>query len=122
MRAKSVNEFKQGGNPFDTMNIGSNRKFKDGDKIEILKTIFYDNRGAPELFFTKEEFKSLDDWAADIQVVRVGQKFIFNDNEKIFEPVDKRRVWQIRNPAYSLGAPIDWLEWLMEHKDHWKRI
>jgi hypothetical protein len=54
MKAKKVYEFKQGQNPYDTMNIGSNRPFKEGDEFEVLQNLYWVGNGQDGNWTTKE--------------------------------------------------------------------
>jgi hypothetical protein len=42
MKAKKVYEFKQGQDPYKTMEIGSNRPLKLGDKLKVKETFRFD--------------------------------------------------------------------------------
>jgi hypothetical protein len=48
-----INEFKQGGNPYDTMGVGSNRPFKIGDRFKCTENIYFLGHGDDRYIPTK---------------------------------------------------------------------
>jgi hypothetical protein len=100
MRAKQVYEFKQGQNPYKTMELGSNRPYAVGDEFQCIQEIFYDGEWQPEWFTHAREY------------FRTGSnhKIIFIDST-----IQHDVVYQMDNPMKS------WLE-LKDLKMYFRRI
>jgi uncharacterized protein with NRDE domain len=50
-----INEFKQGQDPYDTMGVGSNRGYADGDKVICKENLFYSYRSNQYYHFLRGE-------------------------------------------------------------------
>jgi hypothetical protein len=57
MKAKKLYEFKQGQNPYNTMEIGSTRPIKEGDKIKLTEAFFYFFNSSSRKWVTRSNWK-----------------------------------------------------------------
>jgi hypothetical protein len=113
---ESLNEFRQGEDPYKTMGVGVNRPFKEGDKIELLQKIIFvpykeDSSGGE--WMTEDFFNNMD----FLEELDIEDAFEFIPGE----------ILTLRNVEYGewVLEPVGYYvfyDWLNDHKDHWKRI
>jgi hypothetical protein len=120
MKAKKVYEFKQGGNPYDTMGVGSNRPFKEGDKIQLIKPIWWQDRDVDNSKYYHSgtfESNSILDY---VYSKRHGYQFlpgeILTCTLEKFEGEQIETYWDSPDGNYIKD------DWIQDNKDHWKRL
>jgi hypothetical protein len=109
MRAKQVYEFKQGGNPYDTMEIGSNRPIEEGAKFIVKYNLFY-FRGNKCAEYELKNFGEYDEMTT-----------IFDKNDI----VEIRKTIDSDTGLYYISRTPNWSQWIFQEeeiKKYMKRV
>jgi hypothetical protein len=96
MRAKQINEFKQGGNPYDTMGLGAWGNIRHGSMIIVLVDLWRDQL----------DLGNLKKYGYDDPYVKEGDSFTYLD----------------RWGDFSNSGQVISKEWVLENKDIFRII
>jgi hypothetical protein len=103
MKAKQVNEFQKGQNPYKTMGVGAYRNLDDAKEIIVAKRIFllYDDANG-------------GDWVTHDELLTIENPSIMN----VFEPgtvlTNYGDEWEDKFGNFIFS------NWLEHYPDHWK--
>jgi hypothetical protein len=104
MRAKKVYEFKQGQNPYKTMELGANSPIVEGSKFQCIQDIFYEGDWQPGSFHPRTN--------------TIREFFRKGDNHKIIE-INGRHYKDLN---YQMDNPMQSHVGLKDLKMYFKRI
>jgi hypothetical protein len=130
MKAKQVNEFEQGQDPYDAMKIGKNHKgnhtFSMGDKIELLDDIWMVD--ARQIRRDSDTDDSIRKWTVDDELLIPGRR-IGNMVSKLFK---KGEILEYDGEGYDEDEEEDMGEfwgdfnidatWILKNKSIYKKL
>jgi hypothetical protein len=121
MKAKKVYEFQQGGNPYDTMNIGSHRKFTEENWADLVdhhiselvnhfngEVTFNEELGAIIIRITEESSATYLHYY--ISYDAPGEILVCSDDQNDAE--------QFSNPIAMTNTLSDWINYDLENDEN----
>jgi hypothetical protein len=123
MKAKKVYEFRQGGNPYDIMGLGSLKSARHGDKFTVVKDIHYihDNDSGSYPYNDFDGY-TLDPILPDIDYLRIEQRFWIGDTVTYWvENKKEQKIYLVAPWAGNSKMTIP-IEWAIENASAFNRI